>query len=231
MDRRCALCRAIVDNAGPQNKPRIENSILLESQRFVVIPAMGPMAPGHVLVVSREHHPSLAAMGEQAIQEYAGIAKHLAAMPLFRTQRPLEAEHGSTGSHKAGACVMHTHIHWLPGMGRYESAFDGWMDKLSEGENLCELQAFATTPYIFTRGDSARWRCYHAIGQDSQMIRRTLCDELGRTDLNWRNSLRPDWVSQTVELLGKSSEGRHPSIQMRCLPGLQGSATERAQEM
>ena len=35
----------------------------------------------------------------------------------------MEAEHGSTANDKAGACVVHTHVHWLPDMGRFFAEF------------------------------------------------------------------------------------------------------------
>jgi hypothetical protein len=42
---------------------------------------------------------------------------------LLKDTATLEAARGSTTGEKAGACVVHTHNHWLPGMGQYFSQF------------------------------------------------------------------------------------------------------------
>ena len=46
----CILCEAI----NISNK-RIENTILYESERFVVIPTLGQFIPGWLMVVSKDH--------------------------------------------------------------------------------------------------------------------------------------------------------------------------------
>jgi diadenosine tetraphosphate (Ap4A) HIT family hydrolase len=189
--RACALCRAIVEvNCAD---PCVYNTKLLETSRFIVIPSVGPLVRGHVLVVSKSHAESLASMGPEALREYDDLAAQLRNAPLLRDTDPLEAEHGSTGDEKAGACVVHTHVHWLPGMGRFLRDFQERLTVRSETV-LSELNH---TPYIFVRSVHG-----HAIldarGLASQMIRRILCDLLDRDDCDWTQATRRDLVEETV---------------------------------
>jgi diadenosine tetraphosphate (Ap4A) HIT family hydrolase len=196
MDARCALCRALADGRSATS-PRAENTRLLETERFIVVPALGPFVPNHLMVVSREHVLSLAAMDSAAIVEYEELAKRLATYAPFRDAGVLEAEHGATDGDKAGACVVHTHVHWLPGLGGHSTMFDGWLTLNHESSNLDPLLG-TRGPYIFTRGNFGKVRIYNASGQHSQMIRRALCDGLQRDDTNWKQFPRKEWIEETV---------------------------------
>ena len=98
-----------------QPGPQLENTLIAKSENFLLIPCIGPMVVGHAIVVSRNHHPSLASMGSNAIAEYDQFVKEL----TRGTTDWLEFEHGATNDNCAGACVVHTHIHLVPGLSSY----------------------------------------------------------------------------------------------------------------
>jgi len=199
MDTRCALCRAIQDTSSVDGRPKLENTKLFETDRFVVMPCIGPLCPGHVLIVSREHSMNLASTGRDGMADYDDLASKL--MPRFHhfASDILEGEHGSTVNDKAGACVAHTHVHWIPGLARFDRMLDFDLTVLRSGVRLDEL-ADLQQPYIFLRGGWRRpWVAYDARGLRSQMIRRTLCDSLGRDDTNWKAAPRYDWIQETVD--------------------------------
>ena len=114
--RLCALCVAAADATAPDH-PFLHNTPLAETPRFVVIPSVGPFTPGHVMVVSKTHQPSLLAMGAAAVYEYDALAERIRLLPVWNATVPLEAEHGSTTLDSGGACVVHCHVHWIPGTG------------------------------------------------------------------------------------------------------------------
>lgn len=129
----CALCRALGrDTCLADSFPRPENTPLMVTEQFVVIPCIGPLAIGHVMVVSRKHFPSLAAMGPNAVREYDTIVAAVKGMDAYQGTNLLEAEHGATESDSGGACVSHTHLQLIP-------AFR----KSATGHNhrLCQLSA------------------------------------------------------------------------------------------
>ena len=191
----CALCAAVTD-AQRYDRPFLYNRKLLETQRFIVLPSLGPLVPGHVMVVSKSHCDSLASMGLEAVLEYDCLAANLRTAPFLRDNDPLEAEHGSTADDKAGACVVHTHVHWLPGMGRFLGEFKRRLSLRPES-NLLEL-AGGAGPYLFARADGIQ-AFFSAQGLNSQTIRRILCDVLDRDDTDWMQAPRLDWVQETVD--------------------------------
>src|SRR5216683_124104 len=147
----CALCSAVVDST-QYLEPFMYNTRLLETPHFLVTPCIGPLLRGHVMVVSRTHSESLASMGEDALREYDALATRLRNAPLLRDNDPLEAEHGSTPDEKAGACVVHTHVHWLPGMGQFIDEFRRRLTVRNEA-NLFDVGQ-RRVPYIFVRNAS-----------------------------------------------------------------------------
>jgi diadenosine tetraphosphate (Ap4A) HIT family hydrolase len=190
----CALCLAVAD-AARNEQPFLYNRKLVETRQFLVLPSLGPLVPGHVMVVSKTHCTSLAAMGADAIEEYESLAVRLRGAPLLRGSNPLEAEHGSTADDKAGACVIHTHVHWLPGMGHFLEEFKQRLSLRTE-RGLLDLGSNGG-PYIFARAGAIQ-AVFHAHGLRSQTIRRVLCDLMDRDDTDWVQAPRLDWVEETV---------------------------------
>ncbi|MBS0265802.1 MAG: hypothetical protein JSS02_27975, partial [Planctomycetes bacterium] len=95
--------------------------MLRATDKFVLMPSVGPLIAGQAIVVSRAHHHSLAAMDEAAAREYDDFVRKI----LGTDGNWLEAEHGATDADCAGACVIHTHVHVIPGMAHFEELFDG----------------------------------------------------------------------------------------------------------
>lgn len=191
----CPLCLAVSDVAGS----RPENSHLFETPNYIVMPCIGPLVPGHLMVVSRGHFPSLGAMGTFAIAEYELLAKRLRAAAIFSTGA-LEAEHGGTTTDCGGACVLHTHIHWLPGLGGYDEAFEGVLPAATEAGSEIASITKLSVPYVSLRGTTGRLFVYVATELPSQVLRQLICSQLGRQDWDWRVSRRDDWISQTLAM-------------------------------
>ncbi len=200
VDPRCVLCRAVSD-AECSSSPRLENTRLALSPSFIVMPCIGPFVPGHVIVVSRAHRPSFASLGESTLLEYERLLEDCGGNKHYKNA--LEAEHGSCNAHKAGACVVHAHMHWLPGLGHTETVF-GNTETIATIKSWHELSRFLGHPYIAIRGTSRTIRVIRAVGLPSQFIRRLLCDELGRDDKDWRQATRRNWVEESIRMWQQS---------------------------
>lgn len=189
----CVICDALRDAARTEGPSRIENTPLCTTENFVVMPCIGPLVAGQVMVVSRKHVPSLASLGEEVIREYHTLASTIPQDPEFL----LEAEHGATDSDCAGACVTHAHVHWIPGFQEYAEVFDGFLPQIYSGPDL-RLPG-PSTPYLFIRGAGGPARVFDAAGLPSQMLRQVICSELQRDDWDWRMEPRYDLIHETVE--------------------------------
>jgi diadenosine tetraphosphate (Ap4A) HIT family hydrolase len=193
MDRECLLCCAVREAVRVHERPAIENTPLRESERFLLMPCVGPLVAGQAMIVSREHFPSLAAMGEQAADEYDGFVRRI----LGGENGWLEAEHGATAEDCAGACVTHAHVHLMPGMAQFAEVFDGVVPQLYRGDRF-ELPG-SGVPYVFLRGGLGQTRIFRATGLPSQVLRQTICAALGRGDWDWRGLPRDHLLAETLD--------------------------------
>lgn len=191
----CLLCDALTNGATPEAEAF--NRPLFESDEYVVIPALGPLLPGHVMVVSKRHFASLASMGPGGIASYEKIFEELRRLwPEFMYDA-LEAEHGGVTSVKNGPCIMHTHVNIIPGAGRFLKILDGKLPRL----DIKDLSSISdvTTPYFYMRANGETV-LYNGNQGQSQIVRRLILERLNQDDWNWAVYPRMDMVNETIKL-------------------------------
>jgi len=138
----------------------------------------------------------MALMGADAIAEYDQFVREV----VTYGDDWLEVEHGATESDCAGACVVHAHVHLIPGMSKYFASMDGAYKELSRGE---ELQLPPTgTPYILLRHSRRHFAVYDATGLPSQFIRHVICAAEGWQNWDWRSVPRDYLIRDTLSFWG-----------------------------
>lgn len=197
MENQCCLCEAVLDAKKSKGQSKLENTLLLGAKNFVVLPALGPLEAGHVIVVSRSHYPNIASLGKQAIHEYTKLSRNLALKKPFKYEGFLEFENGATENECAGACVSHAHVHWIPGLSKYDTILEGLLPKLPDITNLLDLTD-SNIPYIQIKRKGGPRRFYLARNVAPQLMRQLLCERIGRKDWNWIDNLRFDCVEKTI---------------------------------
>lgn len=194
----CRLCDAQNHKA---LKDKVYNRRLFETQHFVIIPALGPLVVGHVMVVSRCHIPSLLSAGSRIRNDYDHLMALLRTIPPYRDNDLLEAEHGALSGNSGGACIEHAHVNIFPKLGRYSAMFDGTYP--IAGSSDAFPKRAPDFPYVLLRGSSG-FRIYDATSAGSQAIRRGLCGLLGLPDWDWRVEPNLELIEQTVALWSSS---------------------------
>ena len=197
----CALCRAVDEEA--REIRRIYDTHLTVSEHFVVIPSLGPVTAGHVMVVSRSHAPNLAAMGQSVIDEYNALVESISARPGFGDL--LEGEHGAAADSPGGACITHAHVNLIPGFGHLLNELEFTLPPIEMDYELRNLGPDAA-PYILLRGSNAV-RLYGAHAVPSQLIRRVLFAKIGRGDWDWGAYPNLSVIHETLELWGDVTNG------------------------
>ncbi len=192
----CTLCR-VVDESLASNRP-LYDTHLLTTASFVVIPAVGPVRPGHVMVVSRSHVSNLASMPSAGLDEYNELVQMLSRDHSRGLDDVLEAEHGGADGERGGACITHVHVNLIPHAGPLVGMFDGKLPRQDVDQSLSTLRTGAA-PYILLR-NSEVVRLYAATRVPSQLIRRALLETLGRDDWDWAVFPHPDVVNATVRM-------------------------------
>ena len=164
------------------------------------MPCIGPLVPGHVMVVSKHHFINLATMDDSAITEYERLAAFIHTRSPYDDDGVFEVEHGAVKNKGAGGCIIHTHIHWIPQLGKMENIFESVLDQQRMNTTSLKKLHDLRQPYMFSRVDRSRLRFYHANDVPSQFLRRELCRALGREDWDWAVFKKMDWIAETVKI-------------------------------
>ncbi|MGA7578811.1 MAG: HIT domain-containing protein [Desulfobaccales bacterium] len=193
----CPLC-SVLKSSGSVKSAESCNTILLESNKFVVLSSIGPLTIGHVMVVSRGHYDSLSSMGIESIREYEDLYETISLTSFYKNKGILEVEHGATEDYCAGACVTHTHIHLIPSLSNYDNIFEGILARIPLNK-LTDLSRIRK-PYLLIRATGRPIRLYEAFDLPCQAIRRALCRVLGRDDWDWKIYPHYDLIDRTIEI-------------------------------
>ena len=180
---------------------------LLSDGQFVVVPSIGALTPGHVLIVPRRHELSTLGLPPE---ELGGCARLIADVgEILRGTYGGEVvifEHGSCGMDggHAGSCVDHAHLHMLPAGPEFVEASrarlgGGW----HAGSSLEELAPLAAKrPYLLVGSQSMRpqlWVRSAPLGAPSQLFRHVYSALAGRPDeWDWRRYPREVEFQETL---------------------------------
>jgi diadenosine tetraphosphate (Ap4A) HIT family hydrolase len=192
----CILCDAVKNALSI--KSSVDNTILYETNHFILIPALGPLIQGHVMIVGKEHHINLTSMGENKINEFISITRYLANLE----DNLLFSEHGSFDTQQSGgACIEHVHVHVFPGLGQLVDLLDKLLPLKFTSNSSPNLDFLNKVdyPYILNFNDSGQTRMYEAYNSHSQMIRKAICNIQKRSDWNWRNDDKMDDIINTID--------------------------------
>jgi diadenosine tetraphosphate (Ap4A) HIT family hydrolase len=195
----CVFCDVL---AGQPGSHEPHNTILREWRDFVVVPALGPLVDGHVLLISRTHAPSLAALGRTSIAEYCAVVSAIRTeLPIY-AQGLLQAEHGATSGESGAACISHVHVNLMPDIGNVLDLPDGECPRLGVDEPLENL-ASVQVPYLLLRSEHG-FSAWDARGSRSQYLRSLIARHLGVAEWDWAVHPRLDVVESTMAIWGIS---------------------------
>ena len=194
-DEKCPICIAVKESLEKRDES-IFNKGLYESDSFIVMPCIGPLEIGHVMIVSKTHYESLASMGSGAIKEMKNIIE-VAFENKSIYKGSLITEHGAFLDQSGGACIVHTHIHVIPEQGKWIHILDEILPqiKVKSLEDLTKIDI----PYIFTSDIEGNFKVYQSFNAHPQMVRKAICAKTKRLDYDWAQDEKLDFVKKTLE--------------------------------
>ncbi len=205
----CCICSQIEGNAHNDLVAQLVGSdkyirrVLLESESFAVIPSIGPLVEGHVLLSPKKHFKSFAQMATEFEQEFAIIKKRLSAI-LTRTyeQRIHYFEHGSAKKALQPMCtVEHAHLHFVPTNAEIWPDIQHQFDWQPIEKNIRNLAAFVgDMEYIWYESPEGLSVVAKGIEAtfESQYLRKIFAKAVGLDELwNWREFPRVTMISDT----------------------------------
>jgi diadenosine tetraphosphate (Ap4A) HIT family hydrolase len=176
---------------------------LLNDGVFRVLPTLGQLVEGHLLIVPSPH---ITSMGDLMPKE----SNHLEAVCDTVRQALREAygqvlffEHGIRGAGSGGCGIDHAHIHAVP------VAADGILDILVREFGGCAIHRLANiqeavkpgSSYLFVEDSSASRYVFPVSELPSQYMRRVVAESMGKSDWDWRKCGQEPELMATLERL------------------------------
>lgn len=101
----CRLCREY----------QTKENVIFESDNFFVVPSIGQIVEGYLLICSKQHFISVSQFPQKLLPEFEEIKSKVRDILTKYYIAPIFFEHGPTAvNKKGGCCVEHAHLHAVP---------------------------------------------------------------------------------------------------------------------
>jgi len=204
----CRFCKIILNHRlseeNEANQIPIYDTLIFETKNFIVIPALGALVPGYLMIVTRNHLHSLAYCSEAEIIELIDIIQRLSVLITEKFGvSPILFEHGSAIGcvNKSACCVEHAHLHIVPVNLSNESTIVERTNAINI-TNMQALRVYCGEPYLLYVNESDQ----HYVSSDtilpSQFMRKWVAKEIGcPLEYDWRRFEFTDNIAKTVAKL------------------------------
>lgn len=199
-----------------------ESRVLFRSENFAVVPSLGQVTEGYLLIVPVSHYTALADMPPDLITELLHLNVQLR-IDLSKAYGPcLFFEHGIRGKQAGGCGIDHAHMHAVPFTCSREP-----IEELKRNHSLRSIggigdihrEVSPNSPYLYyeeTNGQA--WTCEIGV-IPSQYIRKLLAESLGVNSWDWRECGREQALVSSLARLAESFSGHESgSIEDLSLP-------------
>jgi ATP adenylyltransferase len=179
--------------------------MLLKTDQFFVVPSIGALIPGHVLLLPRTHHYSVGEIPETELRDFESLAVKSREIVSTIYGACTSFEHGCIeGVGRAGACIDHAHLHLLPLEQNLRPEIDKRFGPGIPVGQFADLRQFLfrRTPYLYYQDSSGSARAYQASIAPTQFFRQLVSTAVADSSpWDWKADLRVPVVRQTYERL------------------------------
>lgn len=201
--RFCEISNNYIFKDQNSNSRSIYNTILCETSNFFVVPALGALVPGYIMIISKKHIFSMAYLSKKEMIELDDLVRRLKKFLFSKIEiTPILFEHGSGNVSNAANSVEHAHWHLVPVHFSSESKILFDLEAI-QLPTLQDVLSYSGKPYILYVDDTER--CYISFNYSlpSQYMRRWIAKEIGCPNKwDWRNYEFLENVAMTIDLFG-----------------------------
>ena len=185
----------------------LKNRVVYETKNFCVMPTLGPLTEGHLLILPKRHCFSYACISRLEYKEFEHIKLVVKKLLTNVYCHPIFFEHGSMSKTlKGGNTYDHAHMHAIPlniniDINEELSRLDFAPRKISFTEELAK-QRERRIPYLFFEDQNARKTVCDALTVESQFIRKLLAKRTGKhKNMYWQQDLNIELLVSTLNKL------------------------------
>jgi len=160
----------------------------MASPNFVVIPSIGQLNEGHLLILPATHKLSLGQLDGAERLEFEALKDRVRFVVTSLYSDPICFEHGCIT--EGGGCgVYHAHLHVVPVAAELPGVRKRLAREFHEHPVVsCDLLATriaAGRPYLFFETRAGQGYMYEVDALPSQFMRRLVSEELGHSQWDW----------------------------------------------
>ena len=188
---KCIFCD--IDNS------KIENTIIEETEYFYILPTLGSLVDGYILIVTKRHINSMSELNENELIEYKNIIeKYKNLFKKIYNKTPIVFEHGTPNqnSEMKANSVTHAHTHIVNINFSNEN-------EILEKYNFKKINDFKeinkNTNYIKYISNNKIYITYN-FPSVSQLMRILIAEELNYKDkFDWKKERFDENIISTIE--------------------------------
>jgi ATP adenylyltransferase len=191
----CVFCDSTKTCFGntPEFKKLVENEIpnriVYETENFVVVPSVGQIVEGYLLIMPKKHFMSIANLDEELFEELEGVFNKTETILEKEYSKPIFFEHGvcRLSYNFNGCCVDHAHIHAVPVSLNISDPLKNEFTSFTTIKKISELSKRAKNAnYLFVKDNTDQMFVFNANEIRSQHVRYLIADMLGmRSKGDW----------------------------------------------
>ncbi|MBW7991140.1 MAG: HIT domain-containing protein [Planctomycetes bacterium] len=193
----CRYCAGFLGEQGHVQEPW--DTILYESDNFVVVPSLGAMIEGWLLVVTKNHYICMGAIPEHLWSELQHVLEHATKVITSKYAAPTLFEHGpATEGLHVGCGIDHAHLHIVPlqfnllesSKKSEELARCDWSKLDSMWPSLAQLHQSSESYIFIAEPHQTPFRATVSDAVPCQSLRRIIARELAipaQYDYNYNN--------------------------------------------
>ncbi len=212
MNPRCELCDEI--GGGTANcfheryGDKLDCRIAASSRNFVIMPSLGQIVPGYVIILPKRHEISLARLTLGELRELGDVVDHVRSILGNHYSAPVLFEHGMKSVDSNNGCgVYHAHLHAAPLADSVGLIDSSRFRRISGLEGLLD---FAETSYLYFADQKGSHFVKMIEKLPSQWMRRALASAVGVQDWDWRQTGQEDELVETLRRVRRNWEAQSP---------------------
>jgi diadenosine tetraphosphate (Ap4A) HIT family hydrolase len=181
----------------------LSDRVLIGTDRFRVVPSLGQIVEGHLLIVPMMHCRALADMPSEDINRLKDFCEQVRSTLRDVYGECVFFEHGIRSEGSGGCGIDHAHMHAVP------VTADGVLAALTHefgGSSIQSLSDIKNTlgtnsSYLFFENASAQRYVFPVKNLPSQYMRRLVAESIGKSDWDWRACGHEPELISTVKRL------------------------------
>jgi diadenosine tetraphosphate (Ap4A) HIT family hydrolase len=178
----------------------LKSRIVLKEENFLVLPSLGQIVPGYLLLVPSCHYKALGDMSLEHLTAMEALKTRLANKLRSSYGEYLFFEHGARTPDSGGCGISHAHLHLVPFPAEKDPVEELIQRFLFERvSNLSELKKIHPgKSYLYYESVHGEKYVFYPEFIPSQFVRRLLAEAVGVLEWDWRQCGREAELLNTL---------------------------------